>query len=320
MSEPRDTSIAERAQAALNAAQSRLPITEATAREKRRLRAEAAERRTELEHRIGDARAREAAAQSRREQIEQGAASFRAAQAFAAAAKSAAEASGDRERAQRERMVEDRAAYEASLLEERAGRDRTSDARLTAERVGLEALLAAEREREATLTRERDSAEATISLIRGEIAAAQADVERASRTIAPSAPAPALATPIAPQPPERSAARIQLEATIAELREGERKIIAQRTDAERLLATLIENERARSVAEPAQSQPRWTEPAFPVFEEPRQAAPAGAAEPAPAAKTPEPPPPPPAKPVPSSGEIITRAILGLFARRPPPLV
>jgi chromosome segregation ATPase len=283
----------------LDAAQSRLPITEATAREKRRLRAEAAERRTELEHRVGDARAREAAAQSRREQIEQGAASFRAAQAFAAAARSQAEASGDRERAQRERMVEERAAYEASLLEERAGHDRTSDARLTTERIELAARLAAEREGEATLTRECDSAEATISLIRGEISAAQAEVERASRTVAPL---PAMATPVAPQPPERSAARIQLEVTIAELREGERNIVAQRTDAERLLATLIENEtRAGSSDEP---QPRWAEPAFPIFEE----APAAVSE---SMRD--------AKPVPSSGEIIARAILGLFARRPPPL-
>jgi hypothetical protein len=41
----------------------------------------------------------------------------------------------------------------------------------------------------------------------------------------------------------------------------------------------------------------------------------------PVVETPAPPPlpPPAAKPVPSGGEIIARAILGLFARRPPPL-
>src|ERR1700676_4041305 len=119
----------ERAQTSLEAVQARLSDAEATAREKRRLSAEAGDACIELEARLPEVREHEAAARARRQQVEQGMGGYRAVHAFAAAARADAERTGERDRALQEKTVEERAAYEASIFQGRLTKERDEEER-----------------------------------------------------------------------------------------------------------------------------------------------------------------------------------------------
>jgi hypothetical protein len=208
----------KRAQASLEAVQARLSEAEATARVKRRLRAEAADALIELEASLSEVRAHEAAARERREQVEQGMGGYRAVQAFAAAARADAERMGEHDRALQEKTVEERAAYEASVFLSRLTKERDEENRWRAERGELERRIVAERQKEATCAEEGDAAETLARMMRGEVALAENDVDR---TLAAHAPTDAPAE-IAEDP--------------TDAREG--------LDAEHVLAMLVEPPRA----------------------------------------------------------------------------
>jgi hypothetical protein len=276
----------ERAQTSLEAVQARLSNAEATAREKRRLSAEATDACIELEARLTEVREHEAAARMRREQVEQGMGGYRAVQAFAAAARADAERTGERDRALQEKTVEERAAYEASIFQGRLTKERDEEDRWRAEREELERRIAEERQKEATCAQEGDAAETLARMARGEVALAENDVDR---TLAAHAHTDAL----------------------AEITE----------DPEHLLAMLDETQelRASDVALNGE-EPRVEEPRF--VEAPRVVEPPRAAEPEPPRPVPQPalrPARPPADSADIAETIVAMAgeILGLFARRPP---
>src|ERR1700680_1011486 len=168
----------KRAQASLEAVQARLSEAEATVREKRRLRGEAADALIELEASLSEVHAHEATARERREQVEQGMGGYRAVQAFAAAARADAERMGEHDRALQEKTVEERAAYEASVFLSRLTKERDEENRWRAERGELERRIVAERQKEATCAEEGDAAETLARMMRGEVALAENDVDR----------------------------------------------------------------------------------------------------------------------------------------------
>jgi len=231
----------------------RLEHTEAAAREKQRLRAEALQQLVVLESRLAGAREREAAARLRREQLEHGMGGYRAAAAFAAAARADAERSGDRDRVLQEKMVEERAAYETAIFQSRLTAERDEENRLRAERQELEGLTEAERQKEAALARECDATETLVALARVEAARAHngAPAPQAVTTLPP--PAAAIASPV--EVPELVAAhssgvmysadseadrKQQLRAEVVKLREAEDEATRRRVEAEQLLAMLGE--------------------------------------------------------------------------------
>ncbi len=235
--------------AELEAAERELPVAERMAKERRQAQNDAIRGRAELEHRLAELVEAEDLTRARRQQAEQRAQSFRAAAAFAATGRAEAEAKGDSERADRERLVEDRATREASAAEARATEELAEETKIGRHRAEIETHVDAERALESEIASDRSQAEARLAELRETIERASFALHEAEVSLERlDATRDRLAEERAKAGQQLkdigSRARVAIEQRIEELRQQEAAIASQRAEQERLLAVLLENERA----------------------------------------------------------------------------
>jgi hypothetical protein len=252
-----DAAIA-RARDDLERANAALLDAERLAKEYRRARHETVRGRAELEHRRATILESEGLTRSRAERAEGLAHGYRGAASFATIAATEAEAAGDAERAGRERSVAERAARACAIAESRAAEERAEERKLANARAELDVHLAAEREVEATNGSDRIDAELRAHALHETIAVASAGLRDAEAALARAGERSEriAADALALRQRLRDAtsnARGAIEERIVGLRRVEREAAAERLELERTLATLREDERraAREAGAPA---------------------------------------------------------------------
>jgi len=285
----------ERARETLERSQRELPQAERFAKEQRQAQNDAIRGRAELEHRLAELVESEDLTRQRRLQAEQRAQGFRAAAAFAAAGRAEADGGGDADRVDRERMVEERATREASTAEARAAEELAEETKLARLRSEIETHVEAERALESEIAADRANAEAQVAALREAIERASFELHEAEVNLARLDADRDRLTQERTAAGERlreigMRARTEIEARIAELRAQENAIAAAREEQERLLAALVENDRAVEAEAETEAQAQAQAPATAVAAQHNDDA--TAVEPSAAAAAVEPAPPP----------------------------